>query len=175
MRSLLTGSSGSPSLMMRCESTHPRRPDRAMKRKWLQRKRRQPDGPEATKARDRPGRRVTVYLPGELDAQVRENLPGVNISAVLQEALRQMLDCEHEHLRCADCGEAVDSSAAVGNALSKFWGELLWTWQPLVDRGGTAEGAARVGKEVAVRLGVPRAETQPLPRPTRRAREASTD
>jgi len=39
-----------------------------------------------------------------------------------------------------------------------------------VDQGGTAEGAARVLKNVAIRHGIPNAQ-DPLPRPSRRTRE----
>lgn len=111
--------------------------------------------------------RVNVYLPDDLGEQVKAALPDVNVSAVLQDALRRLLDCDHERLTCADCGEVVDASAVAGAAMDALWRELLWAWQPLVDKGGTAEGAARVGKDVAVRLGVPGAERRPLPRPPR--------
>ena len=117
--------------------------------------------------------RKNVHLPNDLAAAVREQFPDLNVSAVLQEALRALLDgtCEHHRLTCADCGKGVSRHVVSVEALGAFWRELLWTWEPLVDKGGTAEGAARVGKEVAVRMGVPGAETQPLPRPPRAARE----
>lgn len=114
-----------------------------------------------------------MSVPDDLVARVKEQLPDLNVSAVLQDALRGILDCGHEHLTCADCGEPVDGSVATGEELAAFWGELLWAWQPLVDRGGTAEGAARVGKEVAVRMGVPGAERKPIPRPPRSGRRAA--
>lgn len=119
--------------------------------------------------------RLNVYVPDELGDRVRTELSGVNVSAVLQQALRGLLDCEHERLACADCGELVDYSAAANEALESFWRELLHAWGPLVDRGGTAEGAARVAKVVAVELGVPGAEWRALPRPPRHAatRQAS--
>lgn len=118
--------------------------------------------------------RINAYLPDDLGERLREELPDVNVSAVLQQALRGLLDCEHERLACADCGEPVDGSAAdVGEALAAFWGELLHEWQALVDKGGTAEGAARVGKAVAMRFGVPGAERRPIPRPPRSMRKVS--
>ena len=117
--------------------------------------------------------RLNVYVPDELGERVREQLPDVNVSALLQQALRGLIECDHERLACADCGEVVDYSAAAGEALEMFWRELLYAWQPLVDRGGTAEGAARVGKEVAKALGVPGADRCPIPRPPRHARQAS--
>ena len=111
--------------------------------------------------------RVNVHLPNHLAEQVRAKLPGVNVSAVLQNALREMLECPHERLTCGDCGDTVDRRVVAGEAMAEFWRELLWEWESLVDKGGTAVGAAQVGKQVAVRLGVPRAETMPLPRPAR--------
>lgn len=113
--------------------------------------------------------RVNVYVPNELGERLRSSLPDLNVSAVLQNALRALLDCEHGVVACVDCGEAVDPSASTGEALAAFWRELLWAWEPLVDRGGTAEGAARVGKAVAVEFGVPGADLRPLPRPARHA------
>lgn len=115
--------------------------------------------------------RRNVWLPDDLAAQVQEQLPDVNVSAVVQEALRALLDCEHEELTCADCGNAVDRSVVAGEAMWVFWRELLWAWEPLVDRGGTAVGAAKVGRDVAVRMGVPKAEMLALPRPPRSRRE----
>jgi hypothetical protein len=113
--------------------------------------------------------RVNVYLPDDLGEQVKAELPDVNVSAVLQDALRRLLACDHERYVCADCGEDVDAVEVARAAMELLWRELLWAWEPLVDKGGTAEGAARVGKDVAVRLGVPGAESRPLPRPPRHA------
>jgi hypothetical protein len=118
--------------------------------------------------------RLNVTVPDGLIARVREEHPDLNVSGVLQQALRGLLECDHERLVCAACGEEVeaDDAVVIGDALSRFWTELLWAWQPLVDRGGTAEGAARIGKEVAVRFGVPGAEHRALPRPPRATRKA---
>lgn len=117
--------------------------------------------------------RINAYVPDELAKRVKEELPDLNVSAVLQQALRERLACEHERYVCADCGEDVDAEDVAREAMGLLWAELLWAWQPLVDRGGTAEGAARVGKEVAVRMGAARAETRSLPRPPREKRRAS--
>lgn len=117
--------------------------------------------------------RVNVSVPDPLLEQVRDELPDLNVSGVLQDALRALLDCDHRHLTCADCGGAVDPTTVAGTAMHELWRELLWAWEPLVDRHGTAVGAATVGKDVAVRLGVPGADMMPLPRPSRSMREAS--
>jgi hypothetical protein len=115
--------------------------------------------------------RITIYVPDDLGEQVRST--DMNVSAVAQEALRQRLACGHERLSCAGCGDEVDRAEVGGAAMKALWRELLWAWEPLVDRHGTAVGAAQVGKGVAVRMGVPDAEHVPLPRPSRAMREAS--
>lgn len=99
--------------------------------------------------------------------QVRSDMPDLNVSAVLQQALRNLLECEHERMVCADCGDPVDVVDIARESMGLLWAELVHEWQPLVDRGGTAEGAARVGKEVAVRMGAAGAERRALPRPPR--------
>lgn len=116
--------------------------------------------------------RLNVYVPDDLGEQVREALPDLNVSALLQTALRDLLECEHERLACRDCGEAFEVAEVVGEALGRFWRELLWAWEPLVDRAGTAEGAARIGKAVAMQMGAHGAEQVPLPRPARAMRRA---
>lgn len=114
--------------------------------------------------------RINAYVPDGLAERVKAELPEVNVSAVLQEALRSLLDCDHDRLACADCGEPVDGSVVdAEEALAAFWSDLLHEWGPLVDRGGTAEGAARVGKAVAIAHGIPGADRKPLPRPPRHA------
>ena len=117
--------------------------------------------------------RVSVYVPDELEATVRERLPGVNRSEVLQRALRALLGCEHSAAVCADCGEPVSISGAEAAALDGFYSALLEALEEPVLRGATAEGAARVAKEVARRWRVPAAERLPLPRPTRAERRAA--
>ena len=111
--------------------------------------------------------RLNVYLPDDLGEQVKDQLPDVNVSALLQDALRGLLECGHERLRCDCCGEMVDPEAVAGAALDAFYAELLWEWQALVDNRGTAVGAAQVAKRVAVEMNVPGADRRPLPRPPR--------
>lgn len=115
-----------------------------------------------------------MHLPDDLAASVREQLPDINVSAVLQDALRRMLEgeCPHNRLSCADCGSAVPRDQVGGEAAARFYRELLFELGPLVDQLGTAEGAARIAKRIAVELGVPGADRAPLPRPPRSAREA---
>ena len=116
--------------------------------------------------------RMSVYVPDELDQAVREHLPGVNRSELLQRALRALLGCEHDAVVCADCGETVSIAETEADALDHFYRELLWALEEPVRAGATAEGAARVAKRVAERFSV-RSAGLPLPRPTRAERAAN--
>lgn len=117
--------------------------------------------------------RVNVWLPEGLADLVRTHLPSANFSQLLQEALRAALGCLHDQLACAHCAHPVDRWALVDEHLSKFYSDALWDLTPLVDRGATAEGAARVLKDVAQRHRVSAAGRTPLPRPSRAARHAA--
>lgn len=116
--------------------------------------------------------RRNVHLPNDLATAVREHLPEVNISAVLQDALRQMLagQCPHARLTCADCGGRLHRDQVGGEAAGHYYRELLHELGPLVDQLGTAEGAARIAKRIALEQGVSGAERVSLPRPPRSAR-----
>jgi post-segregation antitoxin (ccd killing protein) len=115
--------------------------------------------------------RVNVYLPDELNVAVRTRIPGVNVSAVLQRALQDLLECEHRRLVCAECASPIDMRERVDEALCSLYLDLHWRLVELVDRGGTAEGAARIAKDVALRHRVSCAPNLPLPRPTRAQRQ----
>ena len=117
--------------------------------------------------------RLNVTVPDRLIERVRDDLPGVNVSGVLQSALRELLECDHERLSCSQCEASLSRSELSTTALDRLYRELMAAWEPLVDRQGTAEGAARVAKHVAQEAGVPRADRIPLPRPSRAMREAS--
>jgi post-segregation antitoxin (ccd killing protein) len=111
--------------------------------------------------------RVNLSLPDELAREVAERLPGLNVSAVLQDALRARLRCDHRELACASCSEPIDRHALEDRAVDRFYADALWELDELVRRGGTAEGAARVVQRVAASHGATR---RPLPRPTRAER-----
>jgi hypothetical protein len=117
--------------------------------------------------------RVNVSVPDPLFEQVRENLPDLNVSGVLQDALRALLDCDHDRLVCACCDSPVSSDEVATTAQDRLYRALLAAWEPLVDSHGTAVGAATVAKRVALEVGVPAADSLPLPRPARSMREAS--
>ncbi len=119
--------------------------------------------------------RVNVYVPDELVAAVRERLPGLNVSKALQTTLAGLLGCEHGDLACAVCGEAIDRSTVAGEALGAFYDDLLQRLEPLVWKVGTAEGAARIMRDVALRHGIGIAGFRPLPRPNRADRQLALD
>lgn len=111
-------------------------------------------------------------MPAELARAVQEEFPSINYSKVLQEGLRDRLGCRHDRLACVRCGHVELRWDLVGAELRQFLGDVLWAdLVSLVDAGGTAEGAARIIKERAVRMCVPGAETLPLPKANRRTRE----
>lgn len=118
--------------------------------------------------------RVSVWLPEKLARTIGDSMPGVNYSKILQEGLQGLLGCKHEAVVCAACSEQVDRADIVDRAKSEFYSQLLWELQDLVAVGGTAEGAARVAKSVALAHEVSAAR-QPLPRPGRRQRERNLD
>lgn len=117
--------------------------------------------------------RVNVWIPDELAGSVRARLPDLNVSAVLQDALRERLGCHHDRAVCAACALPVDVHAAGTVRLERFYCDVLDALVDLVAHGGTAEGAARVVKDVATRHQLPVAAKRPLPRPTRAERLAA--
>lgn len=121
--------------------------------------------------------RLNVYVPDELAATVKGRLPDLNVSAVLQAALRNALGCEHHELVCSTCASGFDRWGYRDEQLSAFYSAALWELDPLVRRGATAEGAARVLKDVAMRQQISAAVRLPLPRPSRaeRARQRVLD
>jgi hypothetical protein len=116
--------------------------------------------------------RISVYLPDELVELVREQLPGVNVSRLVQETLAGRLACGHERVTCVRCTAAFDRSELDAVAVRAFWLEVSAAVEPIVWAVGTAEGAA------AAAWGVARAQGLPVgtnPRPTRAEREAATE
>lgn len=111
--------------------------------------------------------RVHLWLPEKLAAKAAEQVPDVNLSQLLQEAVRGILGCEHLDLSCESCAKPIDRWALRDEWLDRFYSEVLWALEPLVQRCGTAEGAARVLKDIALRHQIKAAEALPLPRPSR--------
>lgn len=117
--------------------------------------------------------RINVWIPDDLDRTLRRRLPNLNRSRVVQGALAAQLDCTHDDLTCSSCATPVDHRQLIDDAQGRLYLDQLWELDPLVRRGGTAEGAARVLKAVAQRHRVTAATRTPLPRPTRGERTAS--
>lgn len=118
--------------------------------------------------------RLNVSVPDELVALVKEQLPGLNVSSVLQDGLRSKIACAHRELECVICGAHLDHFRLIDQALGRFYADIVWEVGELVRRsaGATAEGAVRVIKRVATDKGVTEADHKPLPRPGRKARQA---
>lgn len=114
---------------------------------------------------------LSVWVPNELAEALKTRLPGVNVSKVLQDGLRSLLDCEHDQLVCADCAAPVNRRAITDDALSKFYSQVMWEIRDLVAAGGTCEGAGRIVKGVAEAHQVSAAKRVSLPRPPRGVRE----
>lgn len=114
--------------------------------------------------------RLSVWIPDELADTIRERLPDLNVSKVLQDGLRSLLGCEHEQLVCAACAAPVERRAFIDDALSKFYSQVMSELRELVAAGGTCEGAGRVVKGVAEAHQVSAAKRVSLPRPPRGVR-----
>lgn len=117
--------------------------------------------------------RVHCWLPDALAAEAAERIPEASFSQLLQEAVRGILGCEHVELACETCAQPIDRWALRDEWLDRFYTEMLWALEPLVQRCGTAEGAARVIKDIALRHQIKAAGVLPLPRPSRASRDAA--
>jgi hypothetical protein len=117
---------------------------------------------------------LNVWVPDVLAGRVREELPGLNVSATLRAALEAQLECRHRFCRCVSCGAEVDLDAERSGALESFYRAVVAELAPLVRSCGTAEGAGRLLAKVGQAHGL-RAAQAPLVRPTRKNREAAAD
>jgi hypothetical protein len=119
-------------------------------------------------------KRVNVTIPDELAARVRAELPGVNVSGVLQEALQARLGCRHgDVLLCASCRASMTATEITRAALDAFYLDAAEGLEELLWAGGTVEGCARVLKHIGTRHQIPVAAHRPLPRLTRAARASA--
>ncbi|MGH9042655.1 MAG: hypothetical protein ACRDZ3_20765 [Acidimicrobiia bacterium] len=64
--------------------------------------------------------RVNLSLPDELAELVHHELPDLNVSRVLQDALRALLRCDHRDLVCAQCSAPLPRRLVIDQALSAF-------------------------------------------------------
>jgi hypothetical protein len=119
--------------------------------------------------------RVNVWIPEGLYEQVRERLPGVNVSRVVQEALAARLVCGHERLVCSDCGSAQHRVRLAEEALAGFYEEVWYELASLARRDGTAVGAVAVVKRLGERAGIRQARLLGAARPSRAERHQVID
>lgn len=117
---------------------------------------------------------MSVWVPDELAASVREHLPKLNISNVLQDGLRQRLRCHHFTAQCVECAQPIDVNALVAQGKLAFYSQLLMGIEDLIAADGTVEGAARVAKSVAEAHGLDVGH-KPLPRPSHSQRRRHLD
>lgn len=119
--------------------------------------------------------RVTLYLPDELAARIRHELPGLNISRALREALVERLACRHDELACPTCAAVMVRAELVDDALCAFYAQAWAQLGELAARAGTAEGAVAILRRVAEDFGLSKVARFPLVRSTVRARRAAQD
>lgn len=111
--------------------------------------------------------RKSVYVPEELWSRVEEELSGVNVSALLQEALRAALECSHDELTCLGCATSLTRADVAHERTEALYRDLMGKLEDLVRSGGTATGAAKVLRDVGRAHQVEAADILPLPRPSR--------
>lgn len=122
--------------------------------------------------------RVNVWLPQAIYDTLRQDLPDINVSGLLQKAIEGTLDCWHDQLECARCHAQVDHQYLLSLGVTRFYNDARHAIGELATRGGgTAEGAQRVLQDVAKLWhghGLVHwdAAHAPLNRPSRSVREA---
>lgn len=119
--------------------------------------------------------RVNLSVPDDVLARVRADLPGVNLSATLREALGRLLRCSHDELVCSMCAGVIERRVMLDDVLGRFYDDAMWELRTAIAGGGTLEGFGTVLKRVATGYGVSKAATTPLPRSTRVERRRALD
>jgi len=119
--------------------------------------------------------RVTLSLPSGLLERVRQANPELNLSEVFQKAMQEVLDCPHRELRCARCSAPIDHREIQADVLGRFFSDAMWALGELIYGGGTAEGAHRVLKRLAIGWGVPGASDYALARRPKGTRQRMAD
>lgn len=116
--------------------------------------------------------KLSVSVPDELIEAARTRHPAMNVSRVLQDALRVALDCPHHDLVCAGCGDELEAARLSRLALERFYVDAIRALEDLLWRGGSVEGSARVLRRLALEHGLADAVARvQLPRLSRGERE----
>jgi len=98
--------------------------------------------------------RFNLYVPDELAARVRSELPGLNLSAALQSTVEDLLQCTHRRgWRCLDCGSVIERSHVMRDEMTALYHAVIARVEPLVFRGATAQGACDVMQDVFAERG----------------------
>jgi hypothetical protein len=114
-----------------------------------------------------------VWIPDELAATLRAELPKLNVSRVLRGALEGLLVCRHDGpLACSACAASIEPGALRLEARRSMYEDIYQRLVDLIPGGGSAEGAARVVNGVAARYGV---DVWPEPRRTRAEHRQDAD
>lgn len=112
-------------------------------------------------------RRVNVTVQKDLDEQVRERFGDVAYSALLQQAMRDLLVCPHPALQCTACGDPVEPAAVAGARLDRFFRDLTGALDEYVQRGGSVTGFGRVVRRLGLEHLIPLAAGWAPPRLSR--------
>jgi cysteine synthase len=112
--------------------------------------------------------RVNVWVPDVLLARLRETLPGVSMSELVQAAVTGVLSCAHTSaVACAQCGAHVEIEAIRAEARAEMWRTIESRVRLLVGTHGTIVGAHKVIRDEGVRAGVVAAARTPEARRSR--------
>jgi len=125
------------------------------------------------KSSTRGSTRVSVSLPPELLEQARALHPDLNVSGLLQDALRALVSCEHEDLVCARCGTSVRDAAVAERALSRFYVDAMTLVHDHALAEGTVIGLTRRLRDLARSYQLRIANELPMPGLTRAERGAA--
>lgn len=119
--------------------------------------------------------RINIWIPDELHATAKRELPGLNLSALVQRALVAKLDCTHQAMVCRDCSSTIDRHELRDEWLGVLFVDIMRELNRLAVNIGTAEGAARVVLELGRQRQITAAKGYPLERPSRSRRKAKAD
>jgi hypothetical protein len=113
---------------------------------------------------------VNIYLPDQLANQLAEQFPDLNRSALVQDALRRLVECDHATLNCAHCGSTVHAAQWAAELLGGFYRRLHARMENHLNTGGTVVGACKVLRGLAIESGAKGVADTPELRQTNKQR-----